>query len=136
MLNWHRKLSEIVEGAVEKYKPGNSYWREKLSTVDLLALNSPGKMLFILKIFICSFTKQGALTRRSNVLSSPSVSVPWLHGQGYCWTMTLHHRHQRIYIERNMHCQGFHLSLIFGGKSESQPLELIPVRGSTLVIFS
>jgi hypothetical protein len=30
----------------------------------------------------------------------------------------------------------FHLSLIFGGKAWSQPLELSPVMGSTLVISS
>jgi hypothetical protein len=34
------------------------------------------------KILLTSFTKQATLTRRSTVLSSPSVSIPWPNHSG------------------------------------------------------
>ncbi len=50
---------------------GKSYWRGRLSTVDLLLLTSLGQLLFTLKIFFTSFTKQVTLTRSSTVLNLP-----------------------------------------------------------------
>jgi hypothetical protein len=58
---------------------GNPYWRGKLSTVDLLVLNSSDQLLFALKLYF-SFYKTTILIRRSTVPEpSPSVSIPW------CW---------------------------------------------------
>ncbi len=55
-------------------KPGKSYWsywRGRLSTVDLLLLTSLDKLLFTLKILFTLFKKQAILIRRSTVLSLP-----------------------------------------------------------------
>ncbi len=50
-------------------KPGKSYLRERLSTVDLLVLAGLDKLLFKLEILFLSPTKQATLIRRSTVLS-------------------------------------------------------------------
>ncbi len=60
-------------------QPGKSYWRGRLSTVDLLELTSLHQLLFILKIVFTLFTKQGTLMRRSTVLSLlPQLVFPVL----------------------------------------------------------
>jgi len=56
---------------------GKSYWRGRLSTVDLLVLTSLDQLLFILKILLNSFTKQAILMRRSTVLSL-TLSISWM----------------------------------------------------------
>jgi len=51
-------------------KPGKTYWRERVNTVDLLVLTSLDQLLFTLKIlFSFFFTKQAPLMRKSIVLS-------------------------------------------------------------------
>jgi hypothetical protein len=57
-------LHEIV-------KPGKSYWRGRLSTVDLLVLTSLYWLIFFLKILFIGVSKQATLIRRSTVLSLP-----------------------------------------------------------------
>jgi len=47
-------------------KPGNTNWRGRIRTVDLLVLTCLDQLLLILSTFI---TKQGTLMRRSTVLS-------------------------------------------------------------------
>jgi len=54
---------------------GKSYWRERLSTVDLLVLTSLDLLVFKLKIIFSFFTKQATLMRRSTVLSLPPQLV-------------------------------------------------------------
>ncbi len=54
---------------------GKSYWRARLSTVDLFVLTSFDQLLFILKILFTFFTKQATLTRTSTVLSPPPQLV-------------------------------------------------------------
>jgi hypothetical protein len=56
-------------------KPGNTIWRGRLSTVDLLVLTSLDELLFILKILLTFVTKHATLMRRSTVLNLP-VRVP------------------------------------------------------------
>ncbi len=58
----------------QKVEAGNPYWRERLSTVDLLVLTSLYQLILILKI-LNIFYKQDTLTRRSIYRS---VSIPWL----------------------------------------------------------
>ncbi len=55
-------------------RPGKSYRKGRLSTVDLLVLVSLNQLLSILKVLFTFFTKQPALMRRSIVQSLP----PWL----------------------------------------------------------
>jgi hypothetical protein len=55
--------------------PGKSLQRGKLSTFELLVLNSLDKLLFELKILLPFFTKQATLMRRSTVLSIPTLLV-------------------------------------------------------------
>ncbi len=62
---------------------GNPYRRGRISRVDLLAVTSLGKLLFILKILFTSVTKQATLIRRSTVLSSPLVGVHYVHTTGH-----------------------------------------------------
>jgi hypothetical protein len=54
---------------------GKSYWRGRLSTVDLLLLTSLAQLLFVLKILFTFFKKQGTLKRRSTILSLPTQLV-------------------------------------------------------------
>jgi hypothetical protein len=62
----------------------------RLSTIDLLVLTSSCQLLLILKV-IPLFTKETALTRRSNVLKlSPSVSVPCKGTTGSFIALLLH----------------------------------------------
>ena len=54
------------------FTAGNAYWKERISTVDLLVLTSSDQLLFILKQYYSFFfTKQPILKRRSTVLSLP-----------------------------------------------------------------
>jgi hypothetical protein len=54
-----------------RVKPGNPYWRGRLSTVDLLALTSLDQLLFIMQT-LCTFLQNKAtLMRRSTVPSLP-----------------------------------------------------------------
>ena len=52
--------------------PGTPYRRGLISTTDLLALISSDQLLFILKTYFASFTKQASLTRTSTVHSIPA----------------------------------------------------------------
>ncbi len=52
-----------------------SYWRGRLSTVDLLVLTSLEKLHFKLKIVFTLFTKQATLIRRPTVPSLPFQQV-------------------------------------------------------------
>jgi hypothetical protein len=61
----------------------NPYRRGRISRVDLLAVTSIDKLLFILKILFAFVTKQATLIRRSTVLSAPSVSVPYVQTTGH-----------------------------------------------------
>ncbi len=58
-----------------KEKPGKSYWRGRLRTVDLLVLTSLDQLLFILKILFTFLTKQAISMRRLTVLSRPPQLV-------------------------------------------------------------
>jgi hypothetical protein len=62
--------------------PVKSYWRGRLSAVDLLVLTSLDQLIFILKIFLTFLTKQATLIRKSTMLSQGilkgEVSL-------YCW---------------------------------------------------
>jgi hypothetical protein len=61
-------------------RQGKSFWRGRLSTVDLLLLFSSDQLYFMLKILFTSFARQAALIRRSTVLSlSPQLVFPDLH---------------------------------------------------------
>ncbi len=56
-----------------------SYWRGRLSTVDLLVLTSLDQLLFTLKILFTFLTKQATIMRKSTVLSlSPQLVFPGL----------------------------------------------------------
>jgi hypothetical protein len=48
---------------------GKSYWRGRLSTVDLLVLSSLDQLLLKLKLLYAYLTKQATLMRRLTVLS-------------------------------------------------------------------
>ncbi len=50
---------------------GKPYWRGRLSTVDLLVLNSLYQLSLYWKYYLPFFTKQATLMRRSTVLSLP-----------------------------------------------------------------
>jgi hypothetical protein len=50
---------------------GTPYRRGWISTTDLLALTRSDQLLFILKTYFASFTKQATLTRTSTVHSFP-----------------------------------------------------------------
>ncbi len=52
-------------------RAGKSYWRGRLSTVDLIVLTSLDQLLFKLKILWTFFTKQANIMRRSTVSSLP-----------------------------------------------------------------
>jgi hypothetical protein len=73
---------------IEPWKTRKSYWRERISTVDLLVLNSSDQLLFKLKLNFSFFTKQPFLMRRSTVPSlcfckgSLLEKYPWLLGCG------------------------------------------------------
>ncbi len=54
---------------------GKSYWRERLSTVDLLVLTSSDLLLLYWKYYFLSLTNQATLMRRSTVLSLPPLLV-------------------------------------------------------------
>ncbi len=55
--------------------PGKSYWRGRLSTVDLLVLTSLDQLLLYWKLWFTFFTKQASLLRRSIVLILPPQLV-------------------------------------------------------------
>jgi len=52
-----------------KEQPGNSHWRGRLSTVDLLVLTRLDQLLLKLPTTFTFLTKQATLMRRSSVLS-------------------------------------------------------------------
>jgi hypothetical protein len=56
-------------------RAGKSYWRGRLSTVDLLVLTSLDHLLFKSKMLFTFFTKQANLMRRSTVSSLPPQLV-------------------------------------------------------------
>jgi len=57
--------------------PGKSYWRARLSTVDLLVLTSINQLLFTMKILF-TFYKTSYLNKEANCSEPfPSVSIPW-----------------------------------------------------------
>jgi hypothetical protein len=61
------------------FYPSKSYYRERLSMVDLLVLTSSDQLLFYIKYYI-PFLQKATLMRRSTVLSPPPhplVSIPW-----------------------------------------------------------
>ncbi len=56
-------------------QPGKSYWRGRLSTIDLLVLSGLDQLLFMLKILFTFFPKLLTLMWRSTVLILPPQSV-------------------------------------------------------------
>ncbi len=59
--------------------PANPYRRGRLSTVDLLVLNSLDKLIFISEILITCY-EMSCLNEEVNCTElSPSVCVPWLY---------------------------------------------------------
>ncbi len=52
-------------------KPGNPYWRGRISTVDLLILICSDQLQWVLNLYSSLFAKQAPWTRRSTVLSIP-----------------------------------------------------------------
>ncbi len=54
---------------------GKSYYRGRLSTVDLLVITSLDELLLDLTILLTFFTKKATLMRRSTVLSLPPQLV-------------------------------------------------------------
>ncbi len=66
--NWNLQ-KEFLNCVYWLTNPGNSYWRERISTVELLVLTSLDQLLLIFKICLFYLTKQGM--RRSMVLSLP-----------------------------------------------------------------
>ncbi len=71
--NLNVQLNEKDERAPLFLKPRKSYWRRRLSTVDLHVLTSSDQLLFILKILFTSFTKQATLMWRSTVVTVLSL---------------------------------------------------------------
>ncbi len=66
--NW---LFVTARSQGQMFSTGNSIWKGRLSTVDLLVLTSLYQLIFILKKFITFVAKQVALMRRSMVWSLP-----------------------------------------------------------------
>ncbi len=62
------KISKKTQSLSRPEKP---YWRERLSTVDLLLLTSSDQPLLKLKVLFTFVTKQAILKRRSTVQSLP-----------------------------------------------------------------
>ena len=71
VVSWHLEHTNYTCKLGGLTQPGNYYLRARNSTVDLLVLNSLDQVLFILKIFLISFTQQATIMRRSTVLSLP-----------------------------------------------------------------
>ncbi len=90
-LPWPHSTNRIISFGIVLHRwsrPGNPYWRGRLSTVDLLALTSLDQQLFTLRILFTFFTNQATSTRRSTVLSLfPQLVFPAKAGRvaRYCW---------------------------------------------------
>ncbi len=85
LLNCHFSLSHCQQRWEDlNLKPEKSYWRGRLSTVDLLELTSLDQLLFIMEILFRCFTKHATLSWRSTVLSLP-LKLVFLASTLGCW---------------------------------------------------
>jgi hypothetical protein len=67
-------------------KPGKSYWKGRLGTVDPLILSSLDQQHFTLKILFIFFYKTSYLYEEANSTEpSSSVGIPWTNQ--YFWRM-------------------------------------------------
>jgi hypothetical protein len=71
MKEWLTLTTLGYYGAALSNKPVNSYWRGRISTVDLLVLSNLDQLHLKMLILFTCFTKQVILMRRSTVLSLP-----------------------------------------------------------------
>ncbi len=74
-LYFHRFNKNVLNVNVKNILARDSYWRGRLSTIDLLVLTSLDQLLFLLKILFSCFTKWANLMKRSMVLSLPAQLV-------------------------------------------------------------
>ncbi len=74
---FHKLVWKATMGVESSTKviPGMSYWKGRLSTVDLLVSTCLNQLLFTLKILFSLFKKQANLIWRSIVLSLPPQLV-------------------------------------------------------------
>ncbi len=68
--HFYKKVDFSVEDA-RNAGSGKSYWKETLSTVDLLALTSLDQLIFILIMSYTFITKQATIMSRLTILSFP-----------------------------------------------------------------
>jgi len=79
---------------MEKVRAEKSYWRGRLSTVDLLVLSRSDQLIFTLKILFTFFYKASYLNEEviCTVLA-PSVGIPW-----FVW------QNSSEYTQANVNC--------------------------------
>ncbi len=77
-----KRLDGKMDTRAEEWmvRPGKSYWRGRLSTVDLLVLISLDQLLFIIKMLIAFLRYM--LEEANSTDPSRSVSIPWSDGWG------------------------------------------------------
>ncbi len=121
-LDIHKKW---LHNAALNVEPGNPYWRERISAVDILALISLDQLLFILKILFTYVTQQATLMWTSTVMSLPLQLVfpgRTIPAAQYCvWTYHCERKNALIKFGcRNMSLDEF--STLKGIVWESQTL--------------
>ncbi len=81
----------LISNNLLYFWPGNSYWRRRICTVDLLVLTSLNQLFVILKISFTFFYKTSYLNMEANGTEpcSPLNSVPWF-GPICHWKYQLH----------------------------------------------
>jgi hypothetical protein len=82
----NERIKERVgeKGAEEGWRSGNTNWRGRLSTIDLLVLTNLDQLLLYIFYFLTTWI---ILMRRSSTEPSLSVSFPWEGGKESEWVV-------------------------------------------------